>query len=77
VLRAALVHADPPRSPAGAPADRPLPQVTVEADRAVLAHRISTFVFDITRAAPRGPWHAGGVSPVLRYAAPGAHLVQP
>jgi len=43
--------ADPP-SPATESA-KPLPQVTVEADRVVLEHRLFTFVTQITRTAPR------------------------
>jgi hypothetical protein len=45
LLLAALAHADPSAAP--------LPQVTVEADRATLERRLYTFVTDITRTATR------------------------
>jgi hypothetical protein len=44
--------ADPP-APPSEQSGKPLPQVTVEADRAVLEHRLFTFVTQITRTAPR------------------------
>src|SRR5215471_5640197 len=44
--------ADPP--PEAAQPQKPLPQVTVEADRVALEHRIFSFVTEITRVAPRG-----------------------
>jgi hypothetical protein len=42
----------PPPPPAGQ-AGKPLPQVTVEADRVKLQHRVFTFVSSISRAIPR------------------------
>jgi hypothetical protein len=47
----AAVAADPT---APDTATKPLPQVTVEADRVTLEHRVFNFVTDITRSAPRG-----------------------
>jgi len=51
---AAVTHAALAAPPAAAPeAGKPLPQVTVEADRVVLEHRLFTFVTQITRTAAR------------------------
>jgi|HubBroStandDraft_6_1064221.scaffolds.fasta_scaffold454955_2 hypothetical protein len=49
---AARAFANPPAAPPEP--GKPLPQVTVEADRVTLEHRVFNFVTDITRSAPRG-----------------------
>ena len=50
---AMLLRADPPLPPLPDPGGKPLPQVTVEADRATLERRMFNFVTDITRTATR------------------------
>jgi len=51
---AGATAADSPDSAAVPAGSKPLPQITIEAQRAALAHRLSTFVSGITRAAPHG-----------------------
>ena len=53
LLLTALAHAGPAAAPPSDQTAKPLPEVTVEADRIALERRLFTFVTEITRSATR------------------------